>query len=737
MTTFENPSFKCIHLSLSRFCPPYAYRSKKAILLISLNTTSKHTAPTVLLENTKISAFSEPLWSGKDSLIYVNTTSGASELWCLNISSHVTDYFNVDAHHLITPGIEVSESSLELVSYKKHRQGQDPTWLLPFPAAPGSVKYIPTSGKKTGFDGILSFSAYVWTSHGVEQTEKLDKAYADRPDDGMVFDELLLREWDTWRIPEKEHQIFLVGVHLSKGSKSPVFTAPFNSSGIVSLMEPFADVDYDITLNQDCSNVNVAVQIKDKHLNYAFHTRRNIYVTSVSTADVSHNGRVSMITKGDQGAVTGLNFSPKGDNLAWLEMRIDGDESDRNRVMSFDFKSRSKTEWTETWDRSPNSVRWAPQGDSLYLLAEDHGSILPYHLTHPGDLPKPLLFNGSASSLQVIGNETLLLASSDLTKPTEDYLLKRNPGISAKGGETLTRLTYWSAHGLHGKELSPGEKFWFKGAENHDVMGWIVKPKGWKKNRLNKYPLAFLIHGGPESAWEDAWSTRWNPNVFAQQGYFVVAINPTGSTGYGQDFVNGIRKNWGGRPFKDLVAGLHHVLDKHPEIDRSRMAALGASYGGYMINWLQGHNSETNFTAFVNHDGLFETVNMYYATEEVYFPQYENGGLTPYEDRFAYEQWNPANFVQEWNTPALIVQGGKDYRVPEYQAISAFTALQRRGVPSRFMYFPSENHWVLNPHNSLRWHHEVFRWLDEWVGESAKRNVRTETLQQQTFMARS
>ncbi|KAJ9116739.1 hypothetical protein QFC20_000674 [Naganishia adeliensis] len=164
--------------------------------------------------------------------------------------------------------------------------------------------------------------------------------------------------------------------------------------------------------------------------------------------------------------------------------------------------------------------------------------------------------------------------------------------------------------------------------------------------------------------------------------------------------------------------GAEYVLEQHPEIDRERLAALGASYGGYMINWLQGHNDHTNFKAFVCHDGLFETHNMYYSTEEVYFPQKENGGLPPWQNRAPYERWSPNNFLQEWSTPALIIHGGKDFRVPDVQGISAFTALQSRGIPSRFLYFKDENHWVLDPQNSLRWHHEVFRWLEEWVGDA-------------------
>lgn len=325
-------------------------------------------------------------------------------------------------------------------------------------------------------------------------------------------------------------------------------------------MQPFETTDFDLAYSGD--RLHVAVQIKDKYLNYAFNSRRQVYLTSLAEESSSFESTLSdalaspvkpdvqMVTSGDQGDVSYITFSPNGTSLAWLQREENGAESDRNRVITYSLDKQTLKVWTETWDRSPSSIVWSKDGNSLYLIAEEAGSSLPYHLTHPGHLPTPLLFNGTTSAITPLdgSGSRLLLGISTLTHPTEHYVLAFKAPKSGDGDKNpaskLTQLTSWS--NLDHTSLSEGEKFWFKGAHDHDVMGWLIPPRGFKKGSHKKWPLAFLIHGGPEGAWEDSWSTRWNPNMFAQQGYFVVAINPTGSTGYGQDFVNGIYENWGG-----------------------------------------------------------------------------------------------------------------------------------------------------------------------------------------------
>ena len=241
--------------------------------------------------------------------------------------------------------------------------------------------------------------------------------------------------------------------------------------------------------------------------------------------------------------------------------------------------------------------------------------------------------------------------------------------------------------------------------------------------KKKKYPLAFLIHGGPEGSWDTSWSYRWNPQLFANRGYAVVTINPHGSSGMGIEFQDAVRNDWGGAPFQDLMLGYQYVKENYKWIDMNRVGACGASYGGYMVNWIQGNNDDKKFKCLVTHDGVFSTVTMFYATEEMWFPlseycPHDKWGCTPFnseEERIGYEKFSPESRVDHWNTPHLIIHGSKDYRIPITEGISAFTALQIRGVQSRFLHFPDENHWVLKPENSIKWYEEVLGWLDKFL----------------------
>ena len=241
--------------------------------------------------------------------------------------------------------------------------------------------------------------------------------------------------------------------------------------------------------------------------------------------------------------------------------------------------------------------------------------------------------------------------------------------------------------------------------------------------KKKKYPLAFLIHGGPEGSWDTSWSYRWNPQLFANRGYAVVTINPHGSSGMGIEFQDAVRNDWGGAPFKDLMLGWNYVKEKYKWIDMDRVGGCGASYGGYMVNWIQGNNDDKKFKCLVTHDGVFSTVTMFYATEEMWFPMseycpHDKWGCTPFNsenEREGYEKFSPESRVDKWNTPHLIIHGSKDYRIPITEGISAFTALQIRNVESRFLHFPDENHWVLKPENSIKWYDEVLGWLDKFL----------------------
>lgn len=588
--------------------------------------------------------------------------------------------------------------------------------MFDFPegSEPSSLKYEPTTQ-------TLAFCAAVWQDGDIENTGKHDAAWADRGYSGIVFDDLFVRHWDTWRTPGRVYTVAstLLNRRRSVDGRSEEFTASreytnlLNGTGIYSQMDPIGSDLFSI------SETKLAIALKPTHLNTAIHTRMDVYLLPLA----GPRSNVLTLTQAAHGAISALSFSPDGKKLVWLEMAKDGYESDKRVVTVHTLnadKIGSSERWTAEWDRSPSDVVWDLRSQGLYLIAEYNGKVLPYHLETPGRLPTPLLFKGSTSSItQLSSHDHFLLSVSTLTSPTEIFFLDLEDGPSDPDKmphEELRQITHYAESHIGGRlDDMAGEELWFKGVDGRRVMAWVLKPRGWSKDDAPaSYPLAFFIHGGPQGAWEDSWSTRWNTALFASMGYFVVAVNPTGSTGYGQDFTDRIQSHWGDRPFQDLVAGYHAALDKYPEIDPERTAGLGASYGGYMVNWINGHNI-FGFKALVYHDGIFSTLDTFYSTEEVWFPTQDFGG-TLLSNREVYERWNPMNHVSEWATPQLVIQGGKDFRLAESQAISTFTALQLQGVPSRFLYFPDENHWVLKAHNSVKWHTEVLRWLDEWVG---------------------
>jgi dipeptidyl aminopeptidase/acylaminoacyl peptidase len=264
---------------------------------------------------------------------------------------------------------------------------------------------------------------------------------------------------------------------------------------------------------------------------------------------------------------------------------------------------------------------------------------------------------------------------------------------------------------LAARTLSAYEPFSFAGWNDERVLGYVVKPFGFRPD--GQYPVAFLVHGGPESTFLNRWDWRWNAQVFAGRGYAVIMIDYHGSTGYGQKFTDSIAGDWGGKPLVDLQNGLAAALERYPWLDPQRMCSLGPSFGGYIQNWIQSH-WPGRFKCLVNHAGVFDIRSMYYTTDELWFMEWENGG--PYfEAPLSLERFNPAAHVKDWNTPMLVIHGGKDYRVPYSQGLGTFTALQRRGIPSKFVYFPDENHWIRRPASALAWYEIVFQWLDRYL----------------------
>ncbi|PCH40235.1 alpha/beta-hydrolase [Wolfiporia cocos MD-104 SS10] len=595
----------------------------------------------------------------------------------------------------------------------------------------------PSSFKYSAAANVLVFADQVHADGDLNAVKKHDQEWKNRGDSAYVYDDTYERHWDTWVGPKRPS---LFSVELSQDSSgnwalgNNFVNLRKNAAGHHCPVEPFGGTD-----DFDVSATHVVYTTKDPILPAAWHTKQNVYIV-----DIYGKEKFKELTGGKHGATHSPVLSVQGDKAAWLELDKDGAEADRAKIVIYDLTKDVKYTLTQHWDRSPDALVFSKDGKSIYFTAGDHARIKVFVLPIPPtpdastvdpDLPDAyrtphvLTTSGAASAIQVLPDSRLLFTRSSLTAPNDVYVINNLEQLDLLSGESRTafqpnvaQLTKFSEDALQGKNLSPGEDFWFEGAEGRQVQGWIVKPPGFKEGESNKWPVVILIHGGPQGAWEDQWSTRWNPNVFAQQGYIVIAMNPTGSTTFGQAFTDAISEDWGGAPFVDMQKGWKHVLEHFPEIDPDRAVAAGASWGGYAINWIQGHPEYGfGFKALVCHDGVFSATYNGYSTDELFFFNNEWGG-SPWEPKAKkiLEKYDPTNFVQNWSTPMLVIHGSKDYRLPETDGIGAFHALQQLGIPSRLLIFPDENHWVINPQNSLKWHHEVFRWFDKYLPNESK-----------------
>ncbi|KAJ7600794.1 Alpha/Beta hydrolase protein [Mycena floridula] len=580
--------------------------------------------------------------------------------------------------------------------------------------------------------GYLVFSDLVYADGNLTTVKEQDEAWENRGNTALVYDSGYERHWDTWTTPKKQ-TLFSVRLqkdpdhvwHLGSEFKNVLLGTGHNSP-----VEPFGGTD-----DFDISSDYIIYTTKDTVLPEAEHTRQNVYLVNIS------GSKPKELTSGKQGATHSPVLNAKSTLAAWLEMDEDGYEADRSKIVIYDLVKDVRFTLTQDWDRSPDALAFSKDGQFLYFTAGDNARIKTWVLpipptpskstTHPELAPKytkPVVITetGAASGLQALYYGRILVTISSLTSPNDVYLVnvgtlekeiqQSDSPVKFKG--EIHKLTNFTAQDLQSKKLSSGEDFYFKGAEM-DIHGWALKPVNWEEGQKKKYPVVLLIHGGPQGAWEDQWSTRWNPNVFTGQGYFVIALNPTGSTTFGQKLTDGIAGDWGGKPFVDMQLGWKYALQKFPEIDADRAVAAGASWGGYAINWIQGHPEYGfNFKALVCHDGVFDSRYNGFSTDELFFFIHEwKGAPWEKEAKALLEKYNPSNFVDKWSTPQLIIHGSKDYRLPDTEGIGAYHALLQQGIPTRLVVFPNENHWVLQHGNSLKWHYEVFRWLDQFVGE--------------------
>ncbi|MBD2843191.1 S9 family peptidase [Erythrobacter sp. KMU-140] len=405
--------------------------------------------------------------------------------------------------------------------------------------------------------------------------------------------------------------------------------------------------------------------------------------------------------------------SPDGRYLAYLAMARPGYESDRLVIQLRDLGSGETRALTQDVDLSFGSLMWSADGSHLLATATDVLDTPVFRIDPAtGETTKLDLIAGNEAhigNLVSLSGGRLLFTRDSIGAPSELYL--------ARGNQKARPLTDKVTSRMGEMASTVTTRFSFEGAGGDTVWGQITR----LENQTGPIPAILYIHGGPQGSFRDGWSSRWNPRVVASQGYAVISVDFHGSTGYGQAFTDSINRDWGGKPLEDLQKGLAAALELDSQIDGSRACAMGASYGGYMVNWIAGRWPD-RFNCLVQHDGLFDMRSFYYSTEELWFPRWDFGGSYS-EARDEYERWNPVNHVDNWKTPMLVIAGEQDFRVPYTQGLQSFTALQERGVPSQLLVFPDENHWVLGAENSLQWHHTVFAWLDRWLAESPEEEI--------------
>ena len=461
-------------------------------------------------------------------------------------------------------------------------------------------------------------------------------------------------------------------------------------------------------------------------------TNNDLWLVPVNGGMASPAGQAKNITADNPASDSTPLYSPDGKYIAYRAQQRPGYESDRFRLMLYDRKTGEKRNLTEDFDHWVGSFTWAPDSKTIYFSAEHMSHSLLYAVQtaamsgaqgNANRFKMRALVGGyNDDPLVTPDGKTILFTRMSITAPNEIYASETaGNGCPARTGEvdpgqencSLNKdraLTHMNQAQLAQIDMQKYESFSFKGAGGDEVEGLLVKPPNFDPKK--KYPVKFLIHGGPQGAWGDDWSYRWNPELFAANGYVLVMINFHGSTGYGQKFIDAINGDWGGAPYEDLMKGLDYAEQHYPFIDKDRECALGASYGGYAINWILGHTNR--FKCLVSHDGMFNTESAWGTTEELWFNEWEFKG-TPYTNRELYRKWSPHLAATSFKTPTLVIHGQKDYRLDVSEGLQLFTTLQRLNIPSKMLYFPDEGHWVLKPQNSRLWYQMVNDWVDQWV----------------------
>ena len=632
----------------------------------------------------------------------LNANRSSTALWVKDVSNTKADAsgrrLTPEGWNVNTPRFAPDGRTVFFLSAKSGSQqlysvpvaGGAPRQLTSFPVDVGDYRVSP-DGRRVAFNAETFADCGTDLACTAKRVEEKGKAKAS----GVVFDQLFVRHWDTWN-DGRLNRLFVTDLPAAGQQAS---RATLVAGDLIANVpsRPFGDSG-EYTWSPDGRSLVLSARNADRAEPWS--TNFDLYLVSADGSGAARN-----LTASNPAWDTGATFAPDGRTLYYRAMKRPGFEADRFALMQMDLQTGATREIAPKWDRSADAIEVSADGRTLYTTAQHVGTHPLFAVDVASGGVTQIVGEGSVSRFDV---QNGVLAFSRSTLHSGDQLF-----VGGLGGAPVRPMSPSAGELLPDVRFGDFEQFTFRGWNNATVHGYVVKP--WNYEEGKAYPVAFLIHGGPQGSFGNGWSYRWNPQTYAGQGYAVVMIDFHGSTGYGQAFTDAISQHWGDRPLEDLKKGWAAAQKQYPFLDGNRACALGASYGGYMVNWIASQWNAP-WKCLVNHNGVFDTRSMGMVTEELWFTEWEFGG-TVYDKPQNYERFNPARHTDKWRVPMLVVAGQNDFRVPIDQSLSAFTALQRRGVESKLLYFPDENHWVLKPQNSVQWHDTVNGWLKQHIGQ--------------------
>ncbi len=597
-----------------------------------------------------------------ESIYFISARSGSSQIWQKSLNGSAAK--------------QISDFPLDVNGFKVSKNGQ--VFALSFTVKPGCENLACTLAAK--------------------------KADKEKKYNIRAYDQLMVRHWDVWATEYKEH----------------LFVSYLNDKGLLASAQnimpnwqsDFAGINQ-VTIHPEGTSLAFSAKdssSKDAARDHSWTTNFDIFEVALSKGQSAFN--LKNITEHNTAWDASPVYSSNGRFLAYKAMKTPGYEADKFTLQLRDARTGKTKAVAQEWDRSISSLSFAPDNKSLYVVAQDVGQKSIFSITPEFDEVRKIYNVGSNGDITSHGNK-LYFTRHTLNSPKDVFTIDEH-------GDGLQQLTNINKDKLAKIKFADYQQFNFKGWNNETVYGYWLKPANYVEGE--KYPIAFLVHGGPQGSFGNMFHYRWNAQLWAAQGYGVVMVDFHGSTGYGQEFTHSISRDWGGKPLEDLQKGLEFIVKDQPWLDGDNACALGASYGGYMMNWIAG-NWPTRFKCLINHAGLYDMPSFYQSTEELWFPEYDMGGPSWGKEAgknkgkvsIDYSKFNPSAYVNNWQTPMLVIQGELDFRVPYAQSLGAFTTLQRKGIDSRLVMFPDEDHHIRKPDNLVVWYDEVFKWLAKYT----------------------